>query len=94
MLRPESVTGGESMGNIKDEIDAFQRLQPTLEASYMGLWVVIHDQKLVRAFASFEDAAAEAVRLFGGGPFLIRQVGAPPMALPASVMYHRVNADH
>jgi hypothetical protein len=25
---------------------------------------------------------------FGAGPYLIRQIGAPPVTLPASVMYH------
>ena len=30
------------------------------------------------------------IRRFGRGPFLIRQLGAPPASLPASVLYRPV----
>lgn len=81
------------MSNIQDEIAAFQEMQSKLEADHMGQWVLIHQRALVNVYASFEVAADDAVSRFGGGPFLIRQVGAPPITLPASVMYHRSDAE-
>jgi hypothetical protein len=71
---------------ITEEISAYEKLQPTLEGD-IGKWVLIHHQKLVGVFATSEEAAAEAVKQFGRGPFLIRQIGAPPLVLPASVMF-------
>ncbi len=81
------------MNAIEDEVAAFERMRSALEAGHMGRWVLIHDGALIGTHEAFEDAAAEAVRRFGSGPFLIRQVGAPPITLPASVMYHHANAD-
>ena len=48
----------------------------------------------VKVFDDFEATAEEAVRRFGRGPYLIRQVAAPPVTLPASVMYPLQHADH
>jgi hypothetical protein len=58
----------------------------------MGRWVLVHDQVIVGIFDSFEAAAEQAVQKFGRGLYLIRQVGAPPTTLPASVMYRPVHA--
>jgi hypothetical protein len=65
----------------------YSRLQPDLESKYMSKWVLIHDQKLVGVYDSFESAAEDAVQRFGRGPYLLRQVGAPPITLPASVVF-------
>jgi hypothetical protein len=73
--------------NINDEIAAYDGLRESLEADHTGEWVLIHDQKLISLFESFEEAAGAAVEQFGRGPYLIRQVGAPPVVLPASIMY-------
>jgi len=81
------MLGGE-MSNIHDEIEAFRQMKSKLEADHMGQWVLIHEGQLVALFPSFEVAADEAVRRFGSGPFLIRQIGAPAITLPASVIYH------
>jgi len=81
---------GFFMPDLTKEIAAYNEMQQELEAKYTGKWVLIHNQKLVSAFDSFEKAAEEAVRLFGAGPYLIRQVGAPPIVLPASVLYRMV----
>jgi hypothetical protein len=78
--------------SIQDEIGAFEKMRPSLEAEHLGRWVLIHERKLIGVYDSFEVAADEAVVRFGSGPFLIRQVGAPPITLPVSVMYHRPNA--
>jgi hypothetical protein len=76
------------MPNIDSDIAAFEGMRPGLEARHMGEWVLIHAQELVATYATFDDAAQAAVSKFGRGPYLIRQVGAPPVVLPASVMYN------
>ena len=75
------------MGDISDEIKAFEHMQADLEANHMGKWVLVRDGKLVGVFDSFELAADDAIQKFGRGPFLIREVGAAPATLPISVMY-------
>jgi hypothetical protein len=69
------------------EIAAFTANQAELEHRYRGKWVIYHDGALVGDFASFESAAEEAVRRFGRGPYLIRQVGVTEITLPTSVMF-------
>ena len=75
------------------EIAAYNAIRDELERDHLYDWVVFHDEQLICAYEDFQDAAAEAVRRFGRGPYLIRQVGAPPRTLPASITYRRVSAD-
>jgi len=81
------------MAEIKDEIAAYEKLKEDLEAKHLGKWVLIHEAELVALYESFDAAAESAVKQFGSGPYLIRQVGAPPLTLPASVMYHPDHGD-
>lgn len=81
------------MADIQAEVEAFERMQPELEVKYRDRWVLIHDGELINDFDSFDLAARDAVKRFGRGPFLIRQVGAPPTTLPISVMYAWPNAE-
>jgi hypothetical protein len=74
---------------LNSEIEAYETMREDLESKHTGKWVLVKDQKLVNLYDSFEAAAQDAVRLFGRGPYLMRQVGAPPVTLPASLMYHR-----
>lgn len=76
------------MSDIQTDIAAYEALRERLESDHVGKWVVIQNQQLVGVYDSFNSAAEEAVKRFGRGPYLIRQVGAPPVTLPASVMYH------
>lgn len=78
------------MADVKSDIAAYAKMQEGLEEKHMGKWVLFHDEVIVAVYDSFEAAAEDAVRLFGRGPYLIRQVGAPPVTLPASVMYQPV----
>lgn len=80
------------MAELEREIAAYEAMRPELEAKQMGKWVLVHDERLIGTYDSFEKAAEEAVAKFGRGPFLVRQVGAPPITLPASVMYNPVDA--
>ena len=75
------------MSTLDDEIAAYEAKRAELETTYLGKWAVIHNRKLAGAFDDFQAAAMEAVRRFGRGPYLIRQIGAPAATLPASVMF-------
>ena len=77
----------ERMAELDQEIGAYEGMKSELEAHHMGKWVLIHDLTLTKIYDSFEFAAEDAVQRFGRGPYLIRQVGAPPVTLPASLMY-------
>ena len=82
------------MPELDQEIQAYEAMQANLEEHHMGKWVVIHDGELVDAFDTLDAAATEAVRRFGRGPYLIRQIGAPPVSLPASVLYRPLRHAH
>jgi len=56
-----------------------------LEEHHMGKWVVFHDCVLVDAFDTLDNAANEAVRRFGRGPYLRQTadlLSPPPSSLP------------
>lgn len=87
--------GGKSanaMANQSEEsalaanIAAYENMQAQLEEHHMSEWVVFHETNYVDSFDSFDTAAREAVRRFGRGPYLIRQVGGPPRQLPISAL--------
>ena len=80
------------MTTLKKEIDAFERMRDDLETECYGKWVVVRDEQLIGTYESFELAADDAVKRFGRGPYLIREVGAGPTVLPASVLYRPVHA--
>lgn len=80
------------MADLDREISAFEKIRGELEKEHMGEWVIVHGEALVGIYESFELAAQVAVSRFGRGPYLIRQVGAPPVTLPASVMYYPAHA--
>jgi len=72
---------------LKDDIEAYEAKKTELEKDHLGEWTVFHGKILIDIYPDFETAAKDAVAKYGRGPFLIRQVGAPPVVLPASVMY-------
>jgi len=78
------------MAEITKELAAYEQQRAELEAKYMGKWILIYDGKLIGVFDSIQAAADVAVQRFGRGPYLIKQVGAPSVTLPASFMYHPV----
>ena len=78
------------MSTLTKEISAYECMQRTLEIDHFGKWVVVHKKKLAGIYDSFESAAEEAVERFGSGPYLIREVGAAPITLPASVLYQPI----
>ncbi len=80
------------MATLTDEIAAYEDMRNGLEAQHFGEWVVFHNKELIGTYKEFEEAASDATERFGRGPYLIRQVGTPPVRLPASVQYRRIDA--
>jgi hypothetical protein len=76
------------MSDLSKEIATYERLKDELETQHRGEWVLIKGEDQVGLYSNFEVAAADAVKKFGSGPYLIREIGAPPLTLSASVMYH------
>lgn len=62
---------------LETEIRAFEAQREELERHHKGDFVIFHGEEFIRAFNSLDAAAEEAVRRFGRGPYLIRQVGVP-----------------
>ena len=74
---------------LSSEIAAFEAARADLEKTHPGKFVVFNGDQFIGAWDTFNAAASEAVARFGRGPYLIRQVGAPPLTLPASVLFRR-----
>lgn len=83
----QTVNGKRWMTVLKDNIAAFDRMKVELEASHANEWVVFYRGDFVGAYPDFETAASTAVELFDVGPYLIRQVGAPPVQLPGGMIF-------
>jgi len=63
-------------GHLEVELATFRRRQAQLESTGMGRFVVIVGDDIVDTFASFDDAAKEAISRFGpDATFLIRKIG-------------------
>lgn len=78
--RPSGSTRDHvKMDALTENIAAYEILREGFEAEHMGKWVLICNQKLIALYDSFEIAAEDAVRRFRSGPYLIRQIGAPPI---------------
>src|SRR4051794_23821294 len=71
-------TSSDSRTTLAAEIAAYRHESARLETDHMGKWVVFKGPDLIAIHETFEAAAEDAVERFGRGPFLIRQVGAPP----------------
>ena len=80
------------MVTLEDNIAVYDGQKEHLEEQYLGKWILFHDKALIGAYDDFQVIASEAVRRFGTGSYLIRLVGAPPVTLPASVLYRPVDA--
>lgn len=79
---------------LSDEIAAYEGMAPDLEAERLGKWALVYDRQIQGFYETFEAAAGDAIKRFGRGPYLIRQVGSGAVTLPVSVMYQPVYANH
>lgn len=73
--------------DLSVEIQAYEGRRDDLAKHYAGKFVVFKGSEFVGAWDTLEMAAANAAAKYGRGPYLIRQVGAPPLRLPASVFF-------
>lgn len=80
------------MTELDRNLAAYEAQRADLESKYHGKWVVFHEGTFSAVFDTFEEAAEGAVKQFGKGPYVIKQVGAPPITLPASVAFRLVDA--
>ena len=77
------------MADLDIELAAYRAQLSDLKNRFFGKWVLFRGPERVGIFEAFEAAAAEAVKRFGRGPYLIREIGAPPVALPICVVQRR-----
>ncbi len=77
---------------LEQEIDAYEAMRTDLEAKYFDKWIIMRNSEVVGAFDSSEECIRFAIEKFGRGPYLIRQVGEPPVRLPASALLGTMNA--
>lgn len=76
------------VATLLENIEEYDQMRRVLETQHLGKWVVFYDRELVKIDESFQTVAEFAVVNYGRGPYLIRQVGAPPITLPSSAIYH------
>jgi hypothetical protein len=77
---------------LKEDIAAFERMRAELEANHDREWVLFYRGAYVGAYQDFETAAEDALTKFDVGPYLIRQVGAPPVQLPGGMTFTPAHA--
>ena len=76
-----------SKKSLEENIQAFEERLSDLEKHHKGKWVLFYDGEFIDAFDDFNNAAVYAVKKFGRGPYLIREIGAPPPKLSTLVMH-------
>ncbi len=78
----------ENICSLDDNIKVFISMSERLERDYPGKVVLIYNGNFCGSYDSVDSAAREAIKNFGEGPYLIRQVGMPrEMTMPASIAY-------
>ncbi len=78
---------------LDNDIKKFTEMSKVLNRYHAGKFILIFEGEFIASFNNFENAARHAVKYFGRGPYLIRQVGAPTeMKMPASVELRRIYA--
>lgn len=75
------------MLELRRQIAAYEKIKSDLETDHFGKWVVFYDEELVGTFDTDREAVGTAIKRFGRGPYLIRQVGVVPVPPLASVIY-------
>ena len=80
------------MSTLEQEILAYDRMREELEEKYFNRWVVVRNGKVACHYDRPEECLQFATEKFGRGPYLIRQVGAPPESLPVSALFGGMRA--
>ena len=63
------------MDAMEMNISAYGHMRDHLESKHSGEWVVFHCEKFAGTYKTHREAAEDADRRFGNGPYLIAQVG-------------------
>jgi hypothetical protein len=75
------------------EIASYTKMRDYLEANHLGQWALVYGKDLIGVYDDFDEAARVAIRRFGRGPFLIREVGGPPVVLNIPTIAYPAYAD-
>ncbi|MCH9023647.1 MAG: hypothetical protein IID32_12930, partial [Planctomycetes bacterium] len=86
-----SERGGPT-SDLERNIQAYEAMEIDLFKHHTNQWVVFHDGELMDTFDTLDDAATEALRQFGRGPYLIRQVTIAPLLTAANVGAQQIGA--
>ena len=79
---------------LDNDIKKFCEMSDELNQYHADKFILVFEGRFISSFDTFDNAARYAVKNFGKGPYLIRQVGAPTeMSMPASVKYRPHYAD-
>lgn len=73
------------MAVLNQEIALYEELRVDLERNHNGAWALIHQDKIIGIYPSYEAADAETASRYGREPCRIRKVGENPFPLPAAV---------
>ena len=63
------------VATLDENIATYQKMRDYLETEHFRKWVVFYDEEFVGSYEDFQDAGYDALKRFGRGPHLIRQVG-------------------
>jgi len=63
---------------LKDEVQAFERMHPQLVKQYLGQFVAVHEGQIVDADVDFEALFLRLEKRLGDVPVLIRPVSVEP----------------
>lgn len=83
--------------SLDRDIESFKAMKKELLNHHAGKFVIIYNSKLQGSYDTFDAAAEEALRQFGKGPYLIRQVtngDDETINISASVAYRIVNGSN
>ncbi len=81
------------MGVLTADIASFEKMRNELESRHCLQWAVFHDGQFIDVYPDFDAAASDAIDRFDTGPFLIRQIGAPPQVqLTGGMVFTRADA--
>ena len=83
---------GISTSDLERNIQAYEAMEVDLFKHHTNQWVLIHGGELMDTFDTLDDAATEALRQFGRGPYLIRQVTIAPLLTAANVGAQQIGA--
>ena len=66
---------------VKQNWEAFKKIEDSLKAEHMGQTALLHDGKVIDFYNDRRDAYTAGLRQFGSGKFSIQTVGAKPISL-------------